>query len=197
MIALLLDRKCDFVTRLHQRRKTDFSRAQRLGKGDHWVVWKRPEKPTWMDQATYEQMPLTLTLRQVEVQVDQPGFRTESLVVVTTLLNANLDLPVGLPSDPQDDAPSGPAKRTFTATVELRDRGPNAGGFLDHFAHRQRNVCRRCGDRTTGSSRPTADRRSSQPCRTSRCKAASQTSSPAHQPPDGGPGRIAAWRAGA
>ena len=88
MIALLLQGKCDFVTRLHQRRKTDFSRAQRLGKGDHLVVWKRPEKPDWMDEATYEQMPLTLTLRQVEVQVHQPGFRTEALVVVTTLLNA-------------------------------------------------------------------------------------------------------------
>jgi hypothetical protein len=88
MIALLLQRKCDFVTRLHQCRKTDFSRAQRLGKGDYLVVWKRPEKPDWMDDATYEEMPPTLTLRQVEVQVRQPGFRTESLVVVTTLLNA-------------------------------------------------------------------------------------------------------------
>jgi hypothetical protein len=88
MIALLLHGKCDFVTRLHQSRKTDFSRAQRLGKGDHLVVWQRPEKPDWMDDATYEQMPLTLTLRQVEVQVHQAGFRTESLVVVTTLLNA-------------------------------------------------------------------------------------------------------------
>ena len=88
MIALLLLGKCDFVTRLHQCRKTDFSRAKRLGKGDHLVVWERPEKPDWMDDATYEQMPETLCLRQVEVQVQQPGFRTESLVVVTTLLNA-------------------------------------------------------------------------------------------------------------
>lgn len=88
MIALLLNGKCDFVTRLHQCRKTDFSRAERLGKGDYRVVWKRPEKPDWMDDATYQQMPQTLALRQVEVQVHQPGFRTESLVVVTTLLNA-------------------------------------------------------------------------------------------------------------
>jgi hypothetical protein len=88
MIALLLKGKCDFVTRLHQCRKTDFSRAERLGKGDYLVTWKRPEKPDWMDDATYQQMPPTLALRQVEVQVHQPGFRTESLVVVTTLLNA-------------------------------------------------------------------------------------------------------------
>jgi hypothetical protein len=88
MIALLLHERCDFVARLHQSRKTDFSRAQRLGKGDHLVVWKRPEKPDWMDEATYKQTPESLTLRQVEVHVDQPGFRTESVVVVTTLLNA-------------------------------------------------------------------------------------------------------------
>jgi hypothetical protein len=88
MIALLLNGKCDFVTRLHQCRKTDFSRAERLGKGDYLVVWKRPDKPDWMDDATYQEMPQTLALRQVEVHVHQPGFRTESLVVVTTLLNA-------------------------------------------------------------------------------------------------------------
>ena len=88
MIALLRAGKRDFVTRLHQCRKTDFSRARRLGPGDNLVVWKRPERPDWMDQATYRQMPETLTLRQVEVQVQEPGFRTESLVVVTTLVDA-------------------------------------------------------------------------------------------------------------
>lgn len=88
MIALLLLGRCDFVTRLHQSRKTDFAHARRLAQGDYEVVWKRPEKPDWMDHATYQQMPETLTLRQVEVQVQQPGFRTESLVVVTTLVDA-------------------------------------------------------------------------------------------------------------
>jgi putative transposase len=88
MIALVLSGKCDFVTRLHQCRKTDFSRTRRLGKGDHLVVWQRPQRPDWMDLETYAQMPETLTLRQVEVHVDQPGFRTASLVVVTTLVDA-------------------------------------------------------------------------------------------------------------
>lgn len=88
MIALLLSGKCDFVTRLHQCRKTDFSRTRRLGKGDRLVVWKRPQKPDWMDPETYAQMPEALTLRQVEVQVHERGFRTESFVVVTTLLDA-------------------------------------------------------------------------------------------------------------
>ena len=85
MVCLLLTAKVDFVTRLHQRRTADFRRGQRLGAGDHVVAWSRPERPEWMDQSTYEQMPKSLELREVEVAVAQPGFRTAVLVVVTTL----------------------------------------------------------------------------------------------------------------
>lgn len=88
MIAMLLVMKADFVARLHHLRKTDLRRAQRLGKHDHLVVWTRPDRPNWMDQATYDQMPETITLRLVEVKVNQPGFRVESLMVVTTLTDA-------------------------------------------------------------------------------------------------------------
>jgi hypothetical protein len=38
-----------------------------------------------MDEETYHQMPESLTLRQIEVNVEEPGFRVESLVIVTTL----------------------------------------------------------------------------------------------------------------
>ena len=41
-----------------------------------------------MDQETYELMPKSITLRQLEVKVHQPGFRVESLIVVTTLIDA-------------------------------------------------------------------------------------------------------------
>ncbi len=87
-IAMLLAQGCDFVSRLHQARDANVGRSKRLGKGDHLVVWTRPKKPAWMDEATYEEMPETITVRQLEVQVNQPGFRTDSLVVVTTLTDA-------------------------------------------------------------------------------------------------------------
>ena len=57
MIALLLEQNVDFVARLHYARKQDAYRIKRLGKHDHLVEWSRPEKPDWMDQETYEQMP--------------------------------------------------------------------------------------------------------------------------------------------
>ncbi|MGB6043823.1 MAG: IS4 family transposase [Pirellulales bacterium] len=85
MIALLLERDIDFVARLHHARKEDAYRTKRLGKKDYLIVWQRPLRPTWMTQETYDRIPKSLTLRQVEVNVTEPGFRVESLVIVTTL----------------------------------------------------------------------------------------------------------------
>jgi hypothetical protein len=88
MVALLQEKGLEVVLRQHQLRTTDFRRGQRLGPGDHSVTGIRPARPDWMDQQTYERIPETLVVREVQVQVHQPGFRVESLVVVTTLLDA-------------------------------------------------------------------------------------------------------------
>jgi Transposase DDE domain len=89
MICLLKELKVDCVFRLHQCRSADFSRGQRLGKKDHVVRWARPPKPTWMSDETYARMPESIEVREIEVQVDKPGFRPDSLVVVTTLVDAD------------------------------------------------------------------------------------------------------------
>lgn len=88
MVALLQEQGVDVVTRLHHRRKSDFRRGRRLGKGDHVVSWQRPERPDWMDEETYRRMPESLTVREVKVRVNQPGYRVESFVAVTTLTDA-------------------------------------------------------------------------------------------------------------
>jgi len=88
MICLLQELGVDVVSRLHQMRTADFRRGRRLAAGDHVVEWQRPVKPAWMDQATYERMPVLLRIREVEVAVAEPGFRVENLVVVTTLTDA-------------------------------------------------------------------------------------------------------------
>jgi len=85
-IALLQERGVDVVMRLHQRRPVDFRRGQRLGPDDQIVVWQRPQRPEWMDEATYERIPKTLAIRLVRLRVRQEGFRTKRLVVATTLL---------------------------------------------------------------------------------------------------------------
>jgi len=85
MTALGLEVGVDAVVRQHQLRTTDFRRGKSLGKGDHLVRWERPARPEWMDEETYERMPEFLDIREIQVHVNQPGFRTESFVVVTTL----------------------------------------------------------------------------------------------------------------
>ena len=87
MIALLLQCGADAAFRLHQKRHYDFRRGRRLGRGDHIVVWKRPQRPDWMDEATYAIMPETLTIREVRYAVDEPGCRSREIIVATTLLD--------------------------------------------------------------------------------------------------------------
>jgi hypothetical protein len=86
-VALAQQRGADVVCRLHQRRRVDFRRGRRLGREDHVVLWHKPERPDWMDAATYARLPVALAVREVRVRVRHPGFRTKVLVVVTTLLD--------------------------------------------------------------------------------------------------------------
>src|SRR3989339_666555 len=87
-IALLRQRGVDSLTRMHQQRKFDFRRGQRLGREGHCVEWVKPRRPEWMDQETYDSLPSTMSMREVRVRVQRPGFRVNTLVMATTLLDA-------------------------------------------------------------------------------------------------------------
>jgi hypothetical protein len=86
-IALVKERDADVAFRLHQRRRYDFRRGRRLGSGDHIVTWTKPKRPDWMDAATYDRLPATLTVREVGFQVQERGCRSKDIVVATTLLD--------------------------------------------------------------------------------------------------------------
>jgi len=87
-LALLQQRGVDVVVRKHQLRANDFRTGQRLGHDDHVVCWIKPSRPDWMPIECYAELPNELVLREVRVRVRQRGFRIKSLVVVTTLLDA-------------------------------------------------------------------------------------------------------------
>jgi hypothetical protein len=76
------------VFRQHQRRASDFRRGVPLGPHDHVVVWTKPKRPDWLDEATYQALPETLTVRELRVRVAVPGYRTKDVTVVTTLVDA-------------------------------------------------------------------------------------------------------------
>lgn len=89
MIALLLSQGTHVCARKHHLRHSDFRRGRRLGKYDHLIVWTRPQRPTWMDEATYARIPETLELREIRYNVVEPGCRTRTIDVITTLTDAD------------------------------------------------------------------------------------------------------------
>jgi putative transposase len=53
LIALLQALGVDVAFRLHHLRHYDFRRGNRLGRANLEVEWQRPNRPTWMSEATY------------------------------------------------------------------------------------------------------------------------------------------------
>jgi hypothetical protein len=111
-LALLVDRGAHAVFRMHQRQIVDFtpnrsyarpddkvarkglprSRWMRqLGVTDQLVEWFKPrQKPKWMTPDKFAALPESLILRELRYRVGRPGFRTETVTLVTTLLDADL-----------------------------------------------------------------------------------------------------------
>jgi hypothetical protein len=87
-IQMLRERGFELVSRLNKaHRRADFRRGRRLGKDDHVVRWPKPTSIRSLDREAYRALPDAITVREVRVRVTQPGFRTRSVVVVTTLLD--------------------------------------------------------------------------------------------------------------
>lgn len=87
-LAMLKQRGVESVTRLNKaRRSADFRCGKRLSKDDHIVIWPKPMKPRTMDKEAYDALPDSLSVREVRVRIEQRGFRTKTLVVVTTILD--------------------------------------------------------------------------------------------------------------
>jgi hypothetical protein len=89
-MVMLKQRGVDCVCRFTSHRTADFRLGRRLSKGDHVVNWLKPTKPRSIDRKTYDALPEFLTIRECRVKVEQAGFRTDTLLIATTLLDADL-----------------------------------------------------------------------------------------------------------
>jgi hypothetical protein len=87
---LLLQRGVDCIMRLHARRSKGVRKIKRLAKDDWLVEWvKTKVRPKWMEHALWKTLPDTLRVRHVTIRVAIAGFRTKSLTIATTLLDAS------------------------------------------------------------------------------------------------------------
>jgi hypothetical protein len=87
-ICELKQRGIDLLGRLNKaNRKADFRRGMRLGPQDHIVQWPKPSSIRSVDRETFHALPGFVTVREARIQIKQQGFRTKSIVVVTSLLD--------------------------------------------------------------------------------------------------------------
>jgi hypothetical protein len=88
LLGLLLGRGVDGCFRLPVAREEEFRRGRRLGKDDYLHTWTKPEcRPKWISKDAWDKLPDTLAVRLVHFRVSKRGFRTQSVYLVTTLLN--------------------------------------------------------------------------------------------------------------
>jgi len=79
----------DVVARLSQGRNLDLRHAPKLGPND-WLTSlpKPPIPPAYMTPAEWKALPATISVRIIRSRLQIKGFRTRSLWIVTTLLDA-------------------------------------------------------------------------------------------------------------
>ena len=86
LLALLRARGVLSVFRLHQARPADLRKGKRLGKNDRLLTWlKPPQRPRWLPQSWWKKIPAQLTVRVIRFNLSCPGYRPESVTLVTTL----------------------------------------------------------------------------------------------------------------
>ena len=63
--------------------------VERLGDQDQVVELLKPRnRPKWMTPEAFAQIPAAMTVRVLKFRIHQPGFRTEEIEIMTTLLDA-------------------------------------------------------------------------------------------------------------
>lgn len=88
-MALMQRQQVDTVVRMHQKRITDFRRGRILGIKDHVVTWAKPaQSPKRIGKRDFHTLPETLVVREIKYRVDVKGFRTQTITLATTLLDA-------------------------------------------------------------------------------------------------------------
>jgi hypothetical protein len=77
------------VFRLHGSRPDDMRKGLRLGKKDRLHIWSKPaQKPRYLPVSLWRRVPVELTVRVLQYQINVPGFRTKKITLMTSLSDA-------------------------------------------------------------------------------------------------------------
>ncbi len=82
---------CDALFRKHQSRKTTMRKGKIVGDCDKFVTWPKPKKyPKGLSEPEFLTLPSTLTVREIYYYIIIPGFRTQRVSLITTLLDTRV-----------------------------------------------------------------------------------------------------------
>ncbi len=85
-IAERLERGIDSVISLCRRTPIKDADSEKvLGTDDVLIRWRRPAKLHGVNAEEQSKLPASLLLRQTKITIDQPGFRSESIYLISTL----------------------------------------------------------------------------------------------------------------
>ena len=90
LMAMLWLRKVHSLFRLHHARRRDFRQGKCLGKNDRLLVWTKPcnwQRPRFIPKCLWRRLPQKLSVRMIRFTLAVPGYRTQSVTLITTLLD--------------------------------------------------------------------------------------------------------------
>lgn len=90
----LKKRGIDLIIRVDNSKKIDFSKGKRLGKYEHIDTWVKPNyhKDYAISKEEHNLLPEKMEVRQIKSFITEPGFRTQKIVLLTTLLDYQIYL---------------------------------------------------------------------------------------------------------
>jgi hypothetical protein len=92
LLALLWRKNVPALLRLHHSRSDDLRRGKGLGKNDRLVAWRKPQnwERRYLPLTLWKRIAPELQVRILRYTLRRAGFRTRSLTLVTTLMDAQL-----------------------------------------------------------------------------------------------------------
>lgn len=88
LVSACRARGVQILMKNHHLRDDHPGAARRLSKQERLVIWLRPLVcPAWMTSQEYRQQPETLTVRMVDVQISEPGYRAKTFTITTTIVD--------------------------------------------------------------------------------------------------------------
>jgi len=84
----------DLVARLHQAREGDLKKLLPKGCDDCVSYWKKPSdnaRPDYFDLQQWEAIPESVAVRVVRLKLSSRGFRSQEIIVATSLMDASLE----------------------------------------------------------------------------------------------------------